>query len=155
MEGYFNHEELLAFKNCENKPLTKVVHHFWINRTQPGELFEFLDKIELTFGDNSRLVFATKTDELPGICLDQDFDSEKEKFLLMNDFGGKIDMRSSVETSSGLWKDAEGKILREVQLVDDGENTYRDDAVLLDFGDHKIELRPAAEGLILEPFEDV
>lgn len=155
MEGYFSHKELTALTSTSGKTLRSVLYHYWQNKTNAGEIFEFIDKVELGFTDNSRIVFATNTEDEGGMCIPDDFDAEKEKLLLLKDFGGKIDMRTTEAVSTELWREAAGKKILEIQLVDDGENTYRNDAALLSFGELKIEIRPGVEGLLVELFEEV
>ncbi|MBI3510830.1 MAG: hypothetical protein HY064_09200 [Bacteroidetes bacterium] len=155
MAEYFSPEELITLKKSEGKTLSAVHYHFWQNKTKPGDIFEFLDKLELIFSDRTRLVFSGTQDDDPGIFLLEDFDAEKTKFLLLKDYGGQIDQRSEDFSPDELWKPAIGKKLVKIELVDDGENMYRNDAVLLNFSTGKIELSPAMEGLIVEPFEEV
>ncbi|HEU4717992.1 MAG TPA: hypothetical protein VFU15_09165 [Bacteroidia bacterium] len=155
MGSYFSYDDLTLLKGSENKQLKSVLYHFWQNKTNPSDFFEFTDKVELHFSDGTKLVLSSTEDDEPAISVLKNFDAETSKLELLHRFGGKIDQRTEIMTSDPLWKNVSGKTLAGVQLVDDGENTYRNDAVLLDFRSEKIEIRPGVEGLIIEPFEDV
>lgn len=156
MSTYFTYEDLVALKGLEKKKLTGVVYNYWQNKTKPGEAFEFLDKLELKFSDGSHIVLSTTEDDNnPGIVVVRDFDFEKSRLMLLHEFGGKIDMRMEDLTQNPLWTPAIGKTLAVVGLVDDGEQSYRNDAIMLDFGDEKLEIHPAFEGLMVEPYEEV
>ncbi|GAB4143142.1 MAG: hypothetical protein Fur0041_18260 [Bacteroidia bacterium] len=155
MSAYFSFEELKALKNTEHKKLTTVFYHNWLNKANPHEAFEFTDKIELRFEDGSRLVVGTSDETEQAIALDPDFDAEKRKLMLLHEFNGKIDQRSVDMTGNPLWSFAAGQTLLQIALVKEEENLYRNDAMLLDFGDEKLEIRPGMDGLIVEPFEDI
>ncbi|HLG03161.1 MAG TPA: hypothetical protein VI731_06175 [Bacteroidia bacterium] len=155
MSGYFSFEDLLLLKGLEGKKLGSVVYHNWQNRFGDDELFEFLDKLELHFSDGSRLVLSATEDEDPRIVILKDFDAEKDRLMLLHEFGGKIDLQTEDRTSNPLWQPVSGKTVQLVSLVDDGEQSFRNDAVLFDFGDDKLEIHPGQEGLIVEPWEDV
>lgn len=156
MSAYFSYEDLMALKGIEQKTLSRVYYNNWQNKSRPGDMFEFLDKLELHFTDGSRIVLASSETDEPGISLAPGFDAEKSRLLLLHEFGGKIDYSQEDMTDNPLWSPVKNRIIRMVGLVDDGENTYRNDSVLLDFGDGEmLEVRPGVEGLIVEPFEDV
>lgn len=156
MKAYFSHEDLLSLKEQENKKLVRVVYHNWQNKSRPEETFEFLDKLELGFADGSQIILATSEDNEPGIYVSRDFDSEKTRLLLLHEFKGQIDYQSEDMTDNPLWAPVKDCILKMVGLVDDGENTYRNDSVLLSFDNgEQLEILPGMEGLIVEPFEEV
>ncbi len=155
MSTYFDTEELLELKAVEQKTLSRVIYHLWQNKINPEETFEFLDKLELIFTDGKRLFLSASEETPPGIIVVKDFDAEKNRLLLLHEFQGKIDYGSEELTENGLWALMVGKKLRKVGVVDEGDNCYLNDAVLLDFGDEKMEIHPGLEGLIVEPYENV
>ena len=155
MSEYFNFEDLTALKSLEKKTLSRVIYHNWLNKINPQEIFEFLDKLELIFSDKTKIVLSASEETPPGIFIEKDFDAEKNKLLLLHQFSGKIDFQSEELTDNPLWKILIGKKLLKVGVVDEGDNCYLNDAVLLDFGDEKMEIHPGVEGLIAEPWEDI
>ncbi len=155
MPEYFSFEDLDALKSLEKRKLSRVLYHYWVNKTKPGEIFEFLDKLELGFSDGTKVVLSANEEEPAGIFIVRDYDGEKDRLMLLHEFGGRIDMRSEDLADNALWAPVVGRTLEAVGVVDDGDNCFRNDAVLLDFGEEKMEIHPGMEGLIAEPFEDV
>lgn len=155
MSTYFETEELFTLKAAENKTLARVIYHIWQNKIQPEETFEFLDKLELVFTDGKKLFLSASEESPPGIIVLKDFDAEKNRLLLLHEFQGKIDHVSQDLTENDLWSLMIGKKLYRVGVIDEGDNCYLNDAVLLDFGDEKMEIHPGVEGLIVEPYENV
>lgn len=153
--NYFETEELFELKAVEHKTLARVIYHLWQNKINPEETFEFLDKLELVFTDGKKLFLSANEETPPGIIVLKDFDAEKNRLLLLHQFQGKIDHVSEELTGNGLWALMVGKKLRKVGVIDEGDNCYLNDAVLLDFGDEKMEIHPGVEGLIVEPYENV
>ena len=154
MSTYFEAEELFDLKAAENKTLARVLYHIWQNKIRPEETFEFLDKLELVFTDGSKL-FLTANEEIEaGIVVLKDFDAEKNRLLLLHQFNGKIDHITEELTGNPLWASVVGKKLLKVGVIDEGDNCYLNDAILLDFGKDKMEIHPGVEGLIAEPYED-
>lgn len=155
MATYFDSDDLLELKAAESKILQSVFYHNWQNKFKSGDTFEFLDKLELIFSDGSKLVLSASEDNEPGIIVVHDFDAEKNRLLLLHQFGGKIDSIAEDLTENPLWSLLIGKKLESVGVVDEGDNCYLSDALLLDFGDEKMEIHPGMEGLIAEPYENV
>ncbi|CAN5914475.1 hypothetical protein BH11BAC7_BH11BAC7_30840 [soil metagenome] len=155
MGTYFETEELFELNAVEQKTLSRVIYHLWQNKINPEETFEFLDKLELIFTDGKKLFLSASEDTPPGIIVLKDFDAEKNRLLLLHEFQGKIDYTSEELTENGLWAILVGQKLLKVGVIDEGDNCYLNDAVLLDFGDEKMEIHPGVEGLIVEPYENV
>lgn len=154
MGHYFSYDELKQFKAIEGQRLSRVIYHYWQNKTKPEEAFEFLDKLELAFAEGGKLILSTSDETEGAMVLAMDFDAEKQHLLLLHEFGGKLGMRSADLTDNALWEAAAGKILTSCQLVNEG-GSYRNDTVLLNFGKEQLEVRPNVEGLLVEPYEDV
>jgi hypothetical protein len=155
MSGYFSYEELTKLKALEGKTLQQVTYYNWQNKVRPEEIFGFLDKLEMKFSDGTSVVLSGNEEDEPGIILIPDFDLETTRLMLLHEFGGRIDIASADMTQTTLWAGAAGQVLQLVGLVDDGENSYRNDAIMLDFGEEKLEISPAMEGLFIEPYEEV
>jgi hypothetical protein len=154
MGHYFSYDELKQFKAVEGLRLNRVIYHYWQNKAKASETFEFLDKLELEFTEGGKLILTTSEETEGAMALVMDFDAEKQHFLLLHEFGGKLGMRSADLTSNILWEAAAGKVLRSCQLVHES-GSYRNDTLLLDFGDEQLEVRPHVEGLLVEPYEEV
>jgi hypothetical protein len=154
MSNYFTWEELRQMKAVEGKRLQRVIYHYWQNVAKVGEAFEFLHRLELEFTDNGKLILGSSEETEGALALYMDFDAEQQHLLLLHEFGGKLGIRSADLSPNELWAPAIGQALVVCGLVKEGES-YRTDAMLLDFGDEKLELRADVEGLIVEPFEDV
>ena len=155
MSAFFTHDELASLKAMEKKTLSGVICHFWQNKTRPDDVFEFLDKLELLFNDGTRIVITANEEDETGIEVVNDFNAEKNRLMLLQEFGGRIDLRSEDFSDNAIWAFAIGKKIENVKLVDIGDNCYSNNAVLLDFGDEKLEIHPGMEGLIVEPYEEV
>jgi hypothetical protein len=153
ISNYFSVDELQALQELEGQLLKQVVYHNWVNKINPAEQFEFLDKLELVF-HNGRIVFAANEDN-SGIGIVPDFDGEAARLRLLHEFNGKIDLRSDDMTFNPLWVLTAGKTMYSIELVKDREGLYRNDCLLLNFGEEKLEVRLNMEGLLVEPFEDV
>ncbi|TND03193.1 MAG: hypothetical protein FD123_3976 [Bacteroidetes bacterium] len=140
-------------KQAEGHKLGCVLYHEWVNKTNPGETLEFLDKLELLF-DDGRLVFGT-SENGEAICLYPAYDAESARLRLLHEFGGKIDIRSDDMSSNALWEIATGRRLESVEIAREKNGTYRNDCLMLDFEGERLEIRLGMDGLIVEPFEDV
>lgn len=154
MASHFSGKELQELKGAEGKTLQNVTYHNWINKSNPNEVFEFLEKLELHFG-NSKIVITVPDSEEDGLQLANDFDAEKQRLLLLHEFNGKIDLRSDNMNSNVLWENAVNRKLNAVRFINEGDNLYSNSSVLLDFGDEKLEIRPGMDGVIVEPYDEV
>jgi hypothetical protein len=154
MSNYFNWDDLKQLKAVEGHTLNRVIYHYWQNVANPGEAFEFLDKLELEFSEGKKLIIGTSEETEAALALAMDFDAEKQHFLLLHEFGGKLGMRSADLSQNDLWTPVLNHTLQSCDLVKEGDS-YRTDAILLNFGEEKLEVRPNVEGLLVEPFEDV
>jgi hypothetical protein len=152
---HFSFDHLQLLKSAEGKILTEVIYHNWQNKTKVGEFFEFLDRLELKFKDGYRLILTMEDSDEPGVTLDPDYDAERTNLLLLHEFHGKMGIHSEDMTRNALWAPLINRKLELVGLVKETGNKYRNDSVLFDLGEEKMEIRPGIEGLIAEPFEDV
>ena len=155
MATYFDNADLIELRKAEKKILKTVIYHNWQNKFVADDPFEFLDKLELIFTDEQKLILSASEDKVPGIIVVLDFDAEKNKLLLLHQFGGKIDYKTENFTENPLWELCIGKELITIEIVNEGDNCFKSNVILLDFGDEKIEILLGIEGLIVEPFENV
>ncbi|HTF02922.1 MAG TPA: hypothetical protein VK826_02820 [Bacteroidia bacterium] len=154
MSEFFSHDHLKKLKAAEGHVLKNVVYHNWINNTQPGERFEFLEKLELDFGDYNLVITVPESME-DALTLADDFDGEKYRLQLLHEFGGKIDLRSDNMNDNVLWEPSVGKTLRLLGVEHQGDNVYSNHSIMLDFGEEKLEIRPGMDGVIVEPLDEV
>ena len=84
-------------------------------------------------------------------------------FLTEDDYVRQFDLFADQTPKGGILVYCEqdsmalmiGKKLQRIGVIDEGDNCYLNDAVLLDFGDEKMEIHPGVEGLIVEPYENI
>jgi hypothetical protein len=151
---HFSGQDLLKLKEAEGKKLTGVIYHNWINKSNPNELFEFLEKLELRFDRGSLVITVPETEE-DGLQVAHDFDAEKQRLLLLHEFNGKIDIRSDEMSNNVLWENAINKTLHSIRLVHENGTEFSNASILLDFGDEQLEIRPGMDGVIVEPYDEV
>lgn len=154
MSSYFTYDDLRHMKVVEGQHLRQVIYHYWQNVTNRSEPFEFLYRLELVFAEGGRLILGTSDESDEALAVDMDFDAEKQHLLLLHEFGGKLGIRTADFTANDLWTPVAGQVLQNCELIKEGDS-YRSEAMLLDFGAEKLEMRPYVDGLLIEPFEDV
>lgn len=153
MSEYFSNDNLKQLKACEGRILKNVVYHNWLNKTDSNERFEFLDKLELEFEGHTIFITVPETEE-PGLILADDFDAEKYRLLLLHQFGGKIDIQSVIMNAHPFWEPAVGKKLVTMGVVHEGDNVYTNKVIVLDFGEHKLEITPGIDGIMIDYWEE-
>jgi hypothetical protein len=152
----FSTEHLQLMKQAEGKTLRDVIYHYWQNRMQPGEIFEFIDKLELAFTDGYRLIIGTDEDEEEAMLLFPDFDAEATSLRLMHQFNGKISLRAEFGNTQALWENCIGQPLHGIRLLHVEGSDYRNNDLLIDFGgENQLEVHTGLEGLVIEPYEEV
>ncbi|MGL4596567.1 MAG: hypothetical protein ACRCYO_03505 [Bacteroidia bacterium] len=155
MSQFFTTPHLRMLLEAEGKVLLNAIYHYWQNRTIPGELFEFIDKLELQFTDGYRLVLGTDEFEDDAMLVFPAFDAEATSLRLMHEFNGKISLRPELGNTQALWENCIGQKLRKVRLKKDSDECYLSNDVLLDFGAEQLEIHPGLEGIVIEPYEEV
>jgi hypothetical protein len=148
---YMERAELLRLKEIEYKQISGVFYHLWINRATPSEILEIIDWIELLFDDGSHIYF-TGGEESDAIRVREEAPVRNPERL--KEFGGKILFETREVTGSDVWLDAIGKPIIGIELPSDDRKKYLSNAMLFDFGDHKVEIRLIEEGLHAEAFTD-
>jgi hypothetical protein len=148
---YFSADELLRLRSFDNRRLLEVQHLQWVNKTNPGDIFEFTFAVTLIF-DNGRLTLSADEDNMAILPGDSDF--EKKRYELLHAFNGSIDLRSDTMNGNALWAPVIGETLLSIELVKE-EDLYRSDSLLLNFGKEKIVIALGMEGLAIEPYEEV
>lgn len=151
-EIYFNDQALVKFLTVQGKTLEKVICHLWHNSININETLDIIDNIELIFTNNLKLTISCNKN---GDGLDViDFDYKKTADEIEIEFEKKIKIYAINASSTKMWEDLIGKILKKVRLTK-SNNFYKADSVILDFGEEKreISINPL-DGLIIDYFEE-
>lgn len=80
MATYFDNADLIELRKAEKKILKTVIYHNWQNKFVADDTFEFLDKLELIFTDEQKLILSASEDKVPGIIVVLDFDAKKTSY---------------------------------------------------------------------------
>ncbi len=82
MATYFDNADLIELRKSEKKILKTVIYHNWQNKFTADDPFEFLDKLELIFTDEHKLILSASEDEIPGIIVVLNFDAKKKQVII-------------------------------------------------------------------------
>ena len=149
---FFSNEALARFASAQGKTVEKVVCHLWQNKSQPNEVVEVIDNVELHFTDKHKLTISSTPD---GDGLDAiEYDYKKAAITIEKELGGKIKIYAIDASDTKMWTNVIGKVLKNVRIEKEGE-LYRSNSVLLDFGDEKreIEINPL-DGIIIDHYDE-
>jgi hypothetical protein len=154
----FTFEELKKLSALEGKKIADVIYHKWINKADPSQAYEFIDKLQIGFSDGSNIVL-TAGEESDGLRILEEYNVTKDILMLEEQFEGKITIRSFRANKSEHFKDVMELPISSVQLSKDGDQ-YLADAIVFEFdkGSGPLERRLVAlspeEGIIVDYFED-
>lgn len=149
--AHFSNEEIVTLNALENKHLSSVKYHYWVNNAKANNPYETLDYIEFYFQDGSLLFFSGKTKE--GISIEKP-NIEQERNELKQKFGNQINLVSLDVSNDQIWQPALSLALEFVALRKGQEHYYLNDAVLLNFGDYEIIIYHDQESLLVEQMLD-
>ncbi len=152
IKTYFSTEALARFASAQGKVVEKIVCHLWQNKSQPTEVVEVIDNVELHFTDKQKLTIGCNAD---GDGLDAiTYDYKEAARALEKEFEGKIRVYAIDASTTKMWKDVIGKTLKLVKIEKDGQQ-YKANALLLDFNDEKreIEINPL-DGIIIDYYDE-
>jgi hypothetical protein len=149
--SYFSHEALARFVAAEGKTVEKVVCHLWQNRMDKNAPVEIIDNVEFHLGGGHRLTISCNEE---GNGLDViDFDLGTASAGLKEEFGDAIRLLPVDASGTTMWKDVVGTRLKAVKITKEDDN-YLADAIMMDFGTEKREIRMGpADGLVIDYFE--
>lgn len=152
IKTYFTDQALARFASAQGKRVEKIVCHLWQNKSQPTEVVEVIDNVELHFTDKQKLTIGCNAD---GDGLDAlEYNYKEAAIALEKEFGGKIRVYAIDASGTTIWKDIIGKTLKLVKIEkEDGK--YKSNAILLDFNDEKreIEVNPL-DGIIIDYYDE-
>jgi hypothetical protein len=149
---FFSNEALARFAAAQGKTVEKIVCHLWQNKSQPSEVVEVIDNVELHFTDKHKLTISTNEN---GDGLDAiEYDYKKAAIAIEKELGGKIKIYAIDASDTKMWTAVIGKVLKTVRIEKSGD-LYRSNAILLDFGDEKreIEVNPL-DGIIIDHYDE-
>jgi hypothetical protein len=149
---FFSNEALARFASAQGKTVEKIVCHLWQNKSQPSEVVEVIDNVELHFTDKHKLTISSTPD---GDGLDAiEYDYKTAAIAIEKELGGKIKIYAINASDTKMWQGVIGKVLKTVRIEKEGD-LYRSNAILLDFGDEKreIEINPL-DGIIIDHYDE-
>jgi hypothetical protein len=144
--------QLINEYNSKNK-IISIFYYYWINTSNPDEHYSFIDVVEFVFNDNSSLFFKINEDD-SGIAITNEFQFEKYKTSLQNEFLQQIRLQKVEATSLEIWKSAMTTNFLNITNISEGTG-FLNVAFLIAFENEKIELffHPV-EGLVVAEFEE-
>lgn len=147
----FLHEEVELFQSLENEILASVHYYPWLNlgdnaNTQP---YRFLLVLELVFESGNSLLLSSGEDS-EAI---QVITAEKllETASRLQQLHGQPTIQRLPRSEQGFWLKLVGEVLQSIQLSKHQNGLYRNDALMLDFGQARVvlELQEDGEGLLI------
>jgi hypothetical protein len=149
---FFTEKSLARFVSAHGKTVEKVICHLWYNAVDSNNKIEIIDNVELVFTDHNKLTIGC-SDE--GNALEAiNFDYKEASKQIAEEFGGKIRLFAIDASTTKMWEDVTGSVLRQVRVTKEGD-LYRADSVMLDFGDEKREISIAPlDGIIIDYYEE-
>ncbi|HQQ95263.1 MAG TPA: hypothetical protein PLQ93_11955 [Bacteroidia bacterium] len=151
--SYFSNEALARFVSAQNRVVSKVICHLWVNKINPEQSMEIIDNIELLFQDQNKLTISCNPE---GTGLDAvDFDFDLSARQLETEFDGKIKLYAIDASGTKMWSEVIGKTLKAVKLSRDNDH-YKADSIVLDFDTERREISIGPlDGLVIDYYEDL
>jgi hypothetical protein len=144
----FSLEEIQILQSYEQQRLERTTYYIWHNQTEPGTLpHRFLYAIEMVFDAGESLLLSSGEDSeaIRLITAEQLVDMAHR----LQRLHGKAVIQRVPAQAQPLWRDVAGKTLHNIRLAKNDEGLYLNDAVLLDFNEHRVLVRLAErEGLL-------
>lgn len=148
----FRLEELEVLQAAEGKVLEDVQYFLWLNRFE-GEQppLRFLYAVELVLENSPSLVVVADEEE-PGLRV-VDAESLIQTARDLQTLHGQISLQQVHAGAFPLWESVAGTFLEAVRLTREENGLYLNDALLLDFNQHRILVTLAEkEGLAVMPY---
>lgn len=151
-KAYFAPESLKKIIEAEGKELKGVICVLWQNAINKNDIVELIDHVQLVFTDGYKLTLGSNTENTGLEAVDYNF--EKEKAEIENEFEGKIKLFAVNASPTKMWKDVAGLKLDTIQLTKEGDY-YLSDSVVFNFGiERRIISVSPNDGLIIDFFEE-
>lgn len=148
---YFTVDDLSRFKAAENKTLKKVKCYLWQNSSNPADVVELIDRIELEFEGDEKLELGCNRDGDGLDCSPEDM--QKTAAEVKNEFDGKIKIFVLDASTTSMWQDLIGKKLSAVQLTKESDYYKADSAVFNFNGEMRVVSIHPLDGLVIDYFE--
>lgn len=147
--NFFTSQELQLITKCNTyKKLEYVNYHFWINESNPVKKFSFIDTIALEF-EEKKIIFFKINDFDTGISILDDYDFEKEKQLLKNQFHDKIALKKVSVNELPMWQKAIANQFKSLEAEFENRN-YLNNSLQIRFKNHDLEINfSPLEGLMV------
>ena len=128
----FKQSELEMFQSFEIQVLHTVNYYRWRSETE----YAFLFALELYFENGETLLLSSgeSSDAIRIIPAQSLVDTARK----LQEMHGKTVIQRLIANTQPLWQGAVGVILQGIQLSRHEGGLYRNDALLFDFGAHKI-----------------
>lgn len=157
MEGdiqKFQESEIKTLTGLAGAKINDVIYHVWSNIAKDNEEYQCLDWLELRFEDKTRLTF-TAGEESDGIKI-VIFDVVSERKKLLEQFQGKIDIKSFRVVKMDIWADVLHETIKEVKLAKIRDDFFLNDEMIIAFeNEEQLKIRISEEdGLKVEVYED-
>ncbi|OHX65715.1 hypothetical protein [Flammeovirga pacifica] len=150
----FSLDEVKTLQSLAGAAINDVIYHIWSNTSNEQEEYQCLDWLELRFDDKTRLTF-TAGEESDGIKIVV-FDPVKERKKLLEQFDGKIDIKSFRVVKMDIWNDILNQKITNVKLTKIKDDFFPNDEMILVFANEsQIKISISYEdGLLVEEYED-
>ncbi|NLR92220.1 MULTISPECIES: hypothetical protein [Flammeovirga] len=150
----FKPEEIKTLQSLVGVSINDVIYHIWSNMSNESEEFQCLDWLELRFDDKTRLTF-TAGEESDGIKI-VSFDPVTERTKLLEQFNGKIDIKSFRVIKMDVWADVLNQKIVNVKLTKIKDDFYPNDEMILVFeNENQVKISLSHEdGLAVDVHED-
>lgn len=133
----FKLAELEILQSFESQELIDVNYYLWINAAADGAApYRFLYAIELLFDNYASLLLSSgeDTEAIRVITAAELLETARA----LQTLHGKITIERAPAAALPLWQSAAGHMLLSINLSKTDEGLYLNDALLLNFGAHKI-----------------
>ena len=146
----FTRQEIELFQSLEGQNLSGVSYYLWLHHgeTANANPYRFLFALELLFDSGASLLLSSGDDSEAIRVIDAE--SLLETALRLQALHGQPTIQRIVRDGQGLWQDVMEKPLVAIRLTRHSNGLYRNDALLLDFGEHAIVVELVKEGEGLE-----
>lgn len=144
----FRLEEIQALQSFEKLALADVNYYIWHNQPEAGAMpHRFLYTLELVFSTGESLLLSSGDDSEAIRLLTAENLVETARRL--QQIHSKPVIQRVAASIQPVWREAVGKTLLHVRLGRNEAGLFLNDAVLLDFGEHRVLVRLSErEGLL-------
>ena len=142
-------EEIQALQSFEQQILDNVNYYIWHNQPEAGaQPHRFLYALELVFDSGESLLLSSGDDsEAIRLLTAENLVSIARR---LQDMHGKPVVQRIVAGVQPVWRDVVGSVLQHVRLGRNEAGLYLNDALLFDFGEHRVLTRLSErEGLLV------